>query len=94
MDDVVGVRELRQNLSRYLDRVKRGEGLTVTEHGRVVARLVPARAADDPYRELVERFGATAPTKRLEDVFAQLSPRSAPDGTTDAFLEESRRDRF
>ena len=29
----VGVRELRQNLSVYLDRVKAGETLTVTEHG-------------------------------------------------------------
>jgi prevent-host-death family protein len=37
----VGVRELRQNLSVYLDRVKEGESLEVTEHGRPVARLVP-----------------------------------------------------
>ena len=37
----VGVRELRQNLSVYLDRVKEGETLEVTEQGRPVARLVP-----------------------------------------------------
>ncbi|MEW6224146.1 MAG: type II toxin-antitoxin system prevent-host-death family antitoxin [Chloroflexota bacterium] len=37
----VGVRELRQNLSVYLDRVKAGESLEVTEHGRPVARLTP-----------------------------------------------------
>jgi prevent-host-death family protein len=37
----VGVRELRQNLSVYLDRVKEGEVLEVTEHGRVVALLTP-----------------------------------------------------
>ena len=37
----VGVRELRQNLSVYLDRVKAGETLEVTEHGRPVARLTP-----------------------------------------------------
>lgn len=37
----VGVRELRQNLSVYLDRVKEGERLEVTEHGRPVALLVP-----------------------------------------------------
>jgi len=35
------VRELRQNLSVYLDRVKSGETLEVTEHGRPVARLGP-----------------------------------------------------
>lgn len=37
----VGVRELRQNLSVYLDRVKSGETLEVTEHGRPVAQLRP-----------------------------------------------------
>lgn len=37
----VGVRELRQNLSVYLDRVKAGETLEVTERGVPVARLGP-----------------------------------------------------
>ncbi len=37
----VGVRELRQNLSVYLDRVKAGETLEVTEHGVPVAQLGP-----------------------------------------------------
>ena len=35
------MRELRQNLSVYLDRVKAGESLVVTEHGHPVARLGP-----------------------------------------------------
>ena len=42
---VVGVRELRQNLSVYLDRVKKGEALTVTEHGTAVAILRPLSSA-------------------------------------------------
>lgn len=37
----VGVRELRQNLSVYLGRVKAGETLEVTEHGQPVAQLRP-----------------------------------------------------
>jgi prevent-host-death family protein len=37
----VGVRELRQNLSVYLARVKQGETLEVTEHGQPVAQLGP-----------------------------------------------------
>ncbi len=37
----VGVRELRQNLSVYLERVKAGESLEVTERGQPVARLAP-----------------------------------------------------
>jgi prevent-host-death family protein len=49
----VGVRELRQNLSVYLGRVKQGESLEVTEHGRRVARLVPAAAEESRWDQLV-----------------------------------------
>ena len=37
----VGVRELKNQLSRYLKRVQEGEEIVVTEHGRSVARLLP-----------------------------------------------------
>jgi prevent-host-death family protein len=37
----VGIRELRAGLSRYVERVKQGEEIVVTEHGKAVARLVP-----------------------------------------------------
>lgn len=50
----VGVRELRDHLSRYLERVKVGEELTVTEHGRPIARLVAPRPPDR-WDELVAR---------------------------------------
>lgn len=90
MSEKVGVRELRQNLSKYLDRVKAGEDLVVTEHGRQVARLVPATA--DAYAELAASFGASVPIEPLEAISAQLSPPGAPAGTTDAFLAESRED--
>ena len=42
----VGVRELRDHLSRYLERVKAGEELTVTEHGRPIAHVVAPRPRD------------------------------------------------
>jgi prevent-host-death family protein len=37
----VGVRELRNNLSRYLERVRGGEEVIVTDRGSAVARLLP-----------------------------------------------------
>jgi prevent-host-death family protein len=40
----VGVRELRDHLSRYLDRVRDGEELVVTDRGRAIARVVPLGA--------------------------------------------------
>jgi prevent-host-death family protein len=93
MSETVGVRELRQNLSKYLDRVKDGEALVVTERGRQVARLIPAGAAADAYTDLAARFGTTVPIQRIETIAAKLPPRSAPAGTTDARLAEGRSDR-
>lgn len=37
----VGVRELRDNLSRYLRRVRDGESLVITDHGRPIGELAP-----------------------------------------------------
>lgn len=91
--DSVGVRELRQNLSKYLTRVKAGESLTVTERGEEVARLIPSNEVAGPYAELARRFGATVPTRRMEDVLEELDGPSHPDGTADAILAEDRRER-
>jgi prevent-host-death family protein len=40
----VGVRELRNHLSRYLHRVRNGDEVVVTDRGRAIARLVPVGA--------------------------------------------------
>ena len=88
MAERVGVRELRQNLSKYLDRVKAGEDLVVTEHGREVARLLPSNAG--AYGELAAAFRASIPVEPLETIASRLSPPGAAAGTTDAFLDESR----
>ena len=59
----VGVRELRQNLSVYLARVKKGQALTVTEHGRAVAELRPLPTPTDALGRLVEE-GRVVPARR------------------------------
>jgi prevent-host-death family protein len=49
----IGVRELRQNASRYLARVASGESIEVTDRGRAVAVLIPI--PDDHWQALVAR---------------------------------------
>ena len=51
----VGVRELRQNLSVYLRRVRRGESLEVTERGQPVAVLQPLAAPHSAFPRLEAR---------------------------------------
>jgi antitoxin (DNA-binding transcriptional repressor) of toxin-antitoxin stability system len=40
-DVTVGIRELRDHLSRYLELVKGGAAVTITDHGNVIATIVP-----------------------------------------------------
>lgn len=61
----VGVRELRQNLSVYLKRVKAGESLEVRERGQRVAVLAPVRAKASMLDRLVAAGRAMAPTRDL-----------------------------
>lgn len=41
----VGIRELKNKLSHYLDKVKAGERLAVTDRGDVIAYVLPAASA-------------------------------------------------
>ena len=40
--ETIGAYEAKTHLPRLLERVARGEVITITKHGRPVARLVPA----------------------------------------------------
>lgn len=53
--NTVGVAELRQNLSRYLRQVEKGERLVVTDHNKPIAELGPLSGAPSA----LDRLGAT-----------------------------------
>ena len=88
--EAIGVRELRQHASRYLARVEAGEELGVTNNGRLVARLVPVRAAERSRAALLES-GALIPARQpsnLLDVNA-IAPAD-PKRTLSDVLNEMR----
>ena len=70
----VGVRELRQNLSRYLRRVTAGERFEVTEHNLPVAILAPLPGSDSALERLIAS-GQVVPA-RLD--LAELGPPPPP----------------
>jgi prevent-host-death family protein len=90
MSDTVGVAELRQNLSKYLRRVARGERLVVTDRNRPVAELGPVSRGGTLDRLIAE--GKVAPPSRQARDF---QPVRLPDGamTLSEALEEVRGDR-
>jgi len=88
----VGVRELRQNLSIYLDRVKKGEALTVTEHGEAVAILRPLPHSSGLLDRIVADGRAAPPTRGLKDLPRPL--RVKLDRRLSAILDEQRDERL
>ena len=76
-DATVGVRELKNQLSRYLDRVKAGEEITVTDRGRPIARLT-ATAPDVDRRAALLEAGLLRPApttrRRLPSRRVKLTP--------------------
>ena len=58
----VGVRELRNHLSRYLDRVRDGEEVVVTDRGRAIARVLPVGAERTLDRLIAE--GVVTPARQ------------------------------
>ncbi len=78
----VGVRELRQNLSVYLDRVKQGETLEVTEHGQPIAQLGPRPAKPVSILDQMIADGRITPaTIRPRDI-PPPQPNLDPSGRT------------
>jgi len=84
----IGVRELRQHASRYLDRVKSGETVEVTERGRLIALLVPP----DPARDARERLIADGRLTPASGVL-RLPRRIKVARTSDEVLDDQREDR-
>jgi prevent-host-death family protein len=90
-DRRVGVRELRQNLSKYLDRIKGGERLEVTEHGRTVAILAPVPASQSTLDRLVAAGRVNPPHG---DLLSLLPPKGKSTRDLSRALDDSREDRI
>jgi prevent-host-death family protein len=84
----VGVRDLKNNLSRYLDRVQEGEEVIVTDRGRPVARLSALDHSTDRLAELIAA-GVVRPAKRTSRVAPKR--RIKPKGSVSDLVAEQRR---
>jgi len=70
VDRGVGVRDLRDHLSRHLSTVKQGGEVTVTEHGKPIARLVPYNEPTQIEKMIAE--GRITPPKQPVDMSEPL----------------------
>jgi prevent-host-death family protein len=65
--DEVGAYEAKTHLPALLERVQRGEQITITKHGKPIARLVPIRRlrAIEKLKEFAKGHTLGVPVKQL-----------------------------
>jgi prevent-host-death family protein len=76
----IGVYEAKTRLPRLLDEVERGESITITRHGRPIARLVPVSSPRRSVDQAIEAIREFRKGNRLDGI------------TTRELIEEGRRD--
>ncbi len=82
----VGVRELQDRLSEYLERVEAGDEVIVTRGGKPIARLSAVRR-DDPLQDLVRRGLVRLPERPPRAGWARVESR----GSVSELVSQQRR---
>lgn len=81
-----GIKELRDHLSRYLEVVRDGHEVTVTDHGKAVARLVPLDRPRPLDRLVAEGLATTATTRKRSRSLRGIAAK----GTVSDLVAEQR----
>ncbi len=87
-NDEVGVRELKNHLSKYLARVQAGADLIVTDRGKPIARLSAVDHEDTRMADLIAA-GAVRPPKSSGR--RRPARRIVPSGSVSDLVAEQRR---
>ena len=84
----IGIRELRQHASVYVDLAEKGYTVDITNRGRLVAQLVPVREPGSPLERLIAA-GIIEPAEEPGGV-GDLEPYPAPAGGRPGQVEDRR----
>ena len=84
----VGVKDLKNNLSHYLDLVKTGDKVIVTHRGRPVAVLSAVEPPTDRLAELIASGVARPPVNRTRH---RPGPRIQAKGSVSDLVADQRR---
>ncbi|WP_367898700.1 type II toxin-antitoxin system Phd/YefM family antitoxin [Leptospira sp. WS58.C1] len=98
----VGIRELKSHLSQYIELVKNGENVLITEHNKVVAELkFPEKEnSNNKIQEVLNKLtseGKLIPAKRKSTLINKLTKlKSNEKKQVDwwAIYQESKEDKF
>jgi prevent-host-death family protein len=88
-----GIREIKDNLSRYIRRTERGERVSITAHGRVVAMLVPPGTPPAASSRALDRLlaeGVVRPPSEPGNPTEGWPALRLPPGTASKLIDEDR----
>jgi prevent-host-death family protein len=86
----IGIRELRQNASAWIAKVKAGASIQITDRGRPVARLVPLTSTEQARDRLISE-GQLIPAAAPRVPLAVADLIEGP--SLSSILDEQRSDR-
>jgi len=92
----VGIRDLKDHLSRHIADVRRGEVILVSDRGVVVAEIRPPGSADAALAPGLARMASRGRVKLglpHDGALYLATRRRAPDGSARALLDEDRDER-
>jgi prevent-host-death family protein len=92
----IGIRELRQHASVYVDLADKGQTVDITNRGRLVARLVPAKEPASPLERLIAA-GVIEPAQEPGDLLDIEPAPAVPAGqptATDILLQMREEERY
>jgi prevent-host-death family protein len=89
----IGIRELRQHASVYVDLAERGYTVDITNRGRLVAQLVPANELGSPLERLIAAgiIESAEEPGGVADIEPYPAPAERPSATE--VLSQARKDK-
>jgi prevent-host-death family protein len=90
----IGIREAKQNLSRYLKMVQQGKEIIITDRGRPVGKIVPFEPGEMSLEARIRRLETQGIVERVPSKRPKQFPSPLPieKNIAQKFLQEHRND--
>ncbi len=69
MENIVGLKELRKNIDKYINRVKKGESLIVMRRSEQLFKITPL---DDDWEEVIDFSKVRKGGVDIEDILSRI----------------------
>ncbi|OIP49944.1 MAG: type II toxin-antitoxin system prevent-host-death family antitoxin [Deltaproteobacteria bacterium CG_4_10_14_3_um_filter_60_8] len=86
----VGIREAKANLSKYLQTVRQGAEIILTDRGRPVGKIVPIQPEELPLAARLRQLEEKGLIELRVPRKARFAPIPLPDGLAQRLLQEDR----